>query len=279
MQPLQSLLSHTVRAADILHNCPSRVANSNALSQQPCNLCVCVCVYCMQVTLVNRLLRVFTVFMVALSMTPHKTSHFLSIIEHKRPSQSSPWISLMRLLLGVPVFYITHANFVLPFPYVLAAQLCTLFSTCMMTRTVACAVMQQADAIQRAHQLCKRLKTVMHFSSFTPGVPPWEVASAAARECQGVDAVMLLSLYGNVLVLVVLPCLVVYFMELNLKVGFVRQRQLAMHHAWPCLESRLCKCVIVYASVVGSWMACEGLVLLLSPMQCSSAGLLEYAGP
>jgi len=183
-------------------------------------------------------------------------------------------ISLLRTLIAMPLFYLNHANYILPFAYVLPAQLLTLLATIMMARVLTCVIANDtATLLQVSQRVCKCMKVAMHYLALL-GLPPGDVADAAAAECQGVDGLILLTLYANVFVLVLIPCLVVYFVELDLKLGFIKQQRLLLLQAYPCLDSRLCKGLIVYSAVVGSWLACEVIVTLMSPLECDSSGVL-----
>jgi hypothetical protein len=119
------------------------------------------------------------------------------------------------------------------------------------------------------------LKASMHyFGLVLEPRPPRDAAVTAGLECAGVDGFLLLCVYANVLMLLVGPCLTVYFIELNLKMGFLKQQGLTLQHAPPCLGSRLCRLVVVYGGVVGAWMACEVAVLTSAPLHCDASGML-----
>lgn len=86
-----------------------------------------------------------------------------------------------------------------------------------------------------------------------------------------------IALYANVLVLLLISCLVVYFVELDLKLGFIKQQQLVMTHAYPFQGSSFTKAVVIYGVVVGAWLMCEVGVMFLSPLECNANGLLVKA--
>lgn len=173
---------------------------------------------------------------------------------------------------GPCILLLYSANFILPMVYVLPAQLLTLLGVTGTSRYAVCLMMDRPGYLLLSQQLCQGLKVSMHYLSMLLGRPPKEAAAAAASECAGVDGLVLVVLFANLLLLVVVPCLVVYFVELDLKRGFIRTKNLVMQHAGPIVESRLGKAVVVYGAVVGSWMACEVLVLGLSPFECSKGG-------
>jgi hypothetical protein len=232
----------------------------------------------LQVTLINRCLRVMTVISTVRTFDIQQLQRFEGAYPQTPQFQRiAHWLALLRQVVGIPLFYCNHANFVLPFAYALAAQLVTCGALCVALLVSACYMLGKPNVAYTAAQACQYLKVGMHnLGWMSMGRAPREAATAAAQECTGIKGFMLLSIYANVLILVVGPCLAVYFMELNLKLGFIQQQKLRLLHAPPCmLESWLSRLVVLYGAVVGSWMACEVAVLMLSPMQCdTSSGML-----
>jgi len=231
----------------------------------------------LQVTLFNRLLRLVTVAEAAWDFTISDVRRVAATSAQRY--QLQPGLSVMRFVLGTPLVFVNHANYVLPFAYVLGAQVLTLCAVCLMVRVTVCYTVQthQPGSLLLLQQLCQRLKVVMHYLGIMSGQPPSDVAASALQECRGVEGLALLTLYISVLVLVVLPCLIVYFIELKLKQGFLKQHNLTLSHALPCMDSHVCKGVVVYGAVVGSWLACELLVMSLTPMKCTSEGVLAMS--
>jgi hypothetical protein len=81
-------------------------------------------------------------------------------------------------------------------------------------------------------------------------------------------------LYANVVVMLVLPCLVVYQLEWSHKDWFVRQsKQRRLTRPWP--NSLLMVFVVLYTALVASWYACSFVVGRLS-LVCKD-GELAYA--
>jgi hypothetical protein len=176
----------------------------------------------------------------------------------------------------MPLLFATHSNFVLQFVYVLPAQLVTLAANLQLVRSTACIMAAQGPAMLVVPgRLCAYLKLCMHYLTFQ-GQSPAEALSTAAGECSGLSGLVLLALYSNVVILLLLPCLTVYFIELDLKAGFVAQQQLVLRHACPVHWSKVCKAVVVYGAVVGSWMMCEVAVTLASPLNCNSDSKLAF---
>lgn len=228
--------------------------------------------------MVNRLLRLATVIVASADVNTTQMRLWMTSIPQSHVAvdpQFKDWVAVLRQVLGMPVFYLNHANFILPFAYVMLAQLITFSAVSSTLGVTTCYMYSQAGQIQVAQQLCQFLKVAMHFLGMLPGRLPREAAQAAAAECQGVESYLLPALYSCVIILVVGPCLFVYFAELNLKLGYIRQLQLPLQHAPPCFDSRLGRAVAIYGAFVGGWMACEVLVLVASPLQCSSSGGLS----
>lgn len=190
--------------------------------------------------------------------------------------QATSGVSMFCLtVLVVPLFWWNHASYVLPFPYVLAVQIATVVGVWRISSVTTCLLSYVPGThVQIGQQVCQRMKHVMHYLGLLLAKPAGQLAETAATECAGLNGLVLLSLYASVVILVLVPCLSVYFLELNLKMGFIRQRQLVLLHAPPCLDTRLARAVIVYAAVVCSWIACEGVVMALSPIQCGSSGIV-----
>jgi hypothetical protein len=112
-------------------------------------------------------------------------------------------------------------------------------------------------------------------------------------DCQGAEAVLLLHAFAYVVLLVVLPLLVLYFVELSLKTNFLRQKQRRQQQqlqegsdvqlSWvhrlqfsPMVDSTWVRVVVSYACVVGAFYACNAVVTLLLPVSCSGDGRLVF---
>jgi hypothetical protein len=132
-------------------------------------------------------------------------------------------------------------------------------------------------SMQQSLRLCQCTKLAMHYFGLLSTRPPALAAEAAAAECQGLEGLVLLCLYACLLLLVLAPCLCVYFAELRVKLGFLRQQHLLLQHAPPCPHFGVGRAVVVYGVLVGGWLACEAAVLFLSPLRCNSLGVLARA--
>jgi hypothetical protein len=205
-------------------------------------------------------------------------ARMLGSVNNKHRAKTGNFLSLMRSLIVPPMAVFNHANFVLPFAFVLPAQLWT-FATCTwMMRTSACIIAQQAEHLQLSQQACGVLRSVMYNLGMLLGGPPQGSAAAnAVHECGGLQGVVLLGLYLHVVLLLVVPCLAVYLIELNMKLSFIKSEKLRLDHTWPIMESTLIKVVLGYAAVVGGWMACEVAVLTIAPLKCDDHGLLTWS--
>jgi hypothetical protein len=205
-------------------------------------------------------------------------ARMLGSVNNKHRAKTGNFLSLMRSLIVPPMAVFNHANFVLPFAFVLPAQLWT-FATCTwMMRTSACIIAQQAEHLQLSQQACGVLRSVMYNLGMLLGGPPQGSAAAnVVHECGGLQGVVLLGLYLHVVLLLVVPCLAVYLIELNMKLSFIKLKELRLDHTWPIMESTLIKVVLGYAAVVGGWMACEVAVLTIAPLKCDDHGLLTWS--
>lgn len=204
-------------------------------------------------------------------------ARMLGSVKNKHRATTGKFLNLMRSLIVPPMAVFNHANFVLPFAFVLPAQMWTFVTCSWMMRTSTCIVAQQAENLQLSQQACGVLRNAMYNLGMLLGGPPQGAVTNAVHECGGLQGVVLLGLYLHVLLLVVVPCLAVYLIELNMKLSFIKTHALSLEHTWPIMDSKLIKVVMGYGAVVGGWMACEVAVLTIAPLQCTDAGLLTWA--
>lgn len=229
-----------------------------------------------QFVLLNRLLRLVSMAASVTTFTRNDLQHYF--IPAISSSHHSPgiWLALLRPLFCLPLFFLNHAYFVLPFAFVLPAQLLTLASMYYTMRITTCMIVDRPGSLQLSQRLCQLAKVVVHYLVFL-GHSPKDATQSAAAECQGMDGIVLLMLFTNLLLQLLLPCIVVYLLELDMKMGFIRQQRLVLSHACPCHESGLTKGVVIYGALVGGWLACEVAVMFLSPLECDAHGLLVKA--
>lgn len=149
----------------------------------------------------------------------------------------------------------------------------------MMIRSTACVLAESETYIAMAAKACTMLKTVMHYGSMLLGGPAGTDPANAASVCSGVEAILLLLLYVHVIVLGVAPLLVIYFVELRLKANFVQlktgSREAAARLYSPLADSVSVRAVVAYACVLGAFFACHAVVMMLSPLNCTSRGLVS----
>jgi hypothetical protein len=231
----------------------------------------------LQITVVSRLLRLATVMSAAAGSSSEDMRRFQAAVTQQLPHPPGHWAHILRIILGMPLMYFNHANFVLPFAYVLGAQGVTLAAALVQLQKVPCLMTDKPVSMQQSLRLCQCAKLAMHYFGLLSTRPPALAAEAAAAECQGLEGLVLLCLYACLLLLVLAPCLCVYFAELRVKLGFLRQQHLLLQHAPPCPHFGVGRAVVVYGVLVGGWLACEAAVLFLSPLICNSLGVLARA--
>jgi len=186
-------------------------------------------------------------------------ARMLGSIDNKR-AVTGTYMSLLRSLIVPPMTAFNHGQFLLPFVYVLPAQLWTFASCAWTLRLTACLL--EEDKLQLSRQVCEVLRSVMYNLSM---VRP----SQGTQDCGDVQGLLMLALYLHVVLLLLVPCLAVYWIELKLKVAFIRSEGYVLQHVWLLNDSALYKVVMAYAAVVSSWMLCEVAVLLAAPLQCT----------
>lgn len=211
-------------------------------------------------------------------------ARMLGAVQHNEMRRSAPgFLNLMRMLLVPPMAVFNHANFILPFVYVLPAQLWTFVTCSWMLRTSACIVAAQDGHLRITQHTCSVLRAAMYNLAMLLGGPSLQSPAAAPKDgvqqCGALQGVVLLGLYLHVILLLVVPCLAVYLIELNMKVSFVRSQGLGFEQTWAIMDSSLIKAVAGYGAVVGGWMACEMSVLTVAPLRCSDQGLLTWSVP
>lgn len=231
----------------------------------------------LQLTLLSRSLRLAGVAWCCYHTTGSDMARMLGSVKNKHRAKTGKILNLMRMLIVPPMAVFNHSLFTLPFAYVLPAQLWT-FSTCAwMMRTSVCIVALQDENLQLSQRVCGVMRRILYNLSMLIGGPPQTAPGSTVHECGDVQGVVLVGLYLHVILLLVVPCWAVYFIELNLKLSFLKRHGLSLEHTWPLMDSSLIKAVIGYSAVVGSWMACEVAVLIMAPLHCNEQGLLTMS--
>jgi hypothetical protein len=308
--PLTSAAAAAAAAAKLAMRLPTFLS-----PQQRYRLCV---------TIANRLLRLATLTFAAVNTSPSVMARMTTRVNSSTRSNTSQLMQLIRPIVGPPLVYLNHSGYVLPFAWVLPFQLYTLAACSFMIASSVCVLSQSEAYAAMATQACRTLKSGMFYGSMLLGGPastrPPAAAAAAPDaaaassgsagctgnvsaclgaakigwqgDCRGAEAVLLLHAFAYVVLLVVLPLLVLYFVELLLKTNFLRQKQRRQQqlqegphaqHSWgqrlrfsPMVDSTWVRLVVSYACVVGAFYACNAVVTLLSPVTCSCDGRLVF---
>jgi hypothetical protein len=234
----------------------------------------------MQLTLISRSLRLVGIAWCSYHTAESDMVRMLGSVRSKHRRKAHKFLNLMRMLIVPPMAVFNHANFVLPFVYVLPAQLWTFVTCSWMMRTSSCIVAQHSENLQLTQQTCSILRNAMYnLGMLLGGLPQSTSPNGVQGLCGALQGVVLLGLYLHVVLLVVVPCLAVYLVELSLKVSFVKCSGLQFQHTWAIMDSTLIKVVAGYGAVVGGWMACEMAVLTIAPLHCTDDGLLSWDMP
>ncbi|WIA12166.1 hypothetical protein OEZ85_012238 [Tetradesmus obliquus] len=257
---------HWLKALLVLYICAS-VCQLAVLTQQPRQ-------YLRRrtmINIVNRLLRVLMLLGKLLSLSPAvvhgMAAEAASTGILSQRDGSSAWhnaLTVARPILSPLLVYAAHANFLLPFRYVLPLQLVTLGISLKMARLLACWYVTTPAMQHLTVWACGHMHRVMHVAKLLyPGIRgPWEPNDGEACSSTTTAATLLL-LYANVVTVLVLPCLLVYQLEWSQKDKFVRQsKQRRLSRPWP--DSLLMVAVVMYSALAASWYACAFVVSMLS---------------
>lgn len=148
-----------------------------------------------------------------------------------------------------------------------------------------------SENLQAAAQaLCRGARHLSLLGAgFLAGGMPIEDREAHWQVCSGVGAAVQLQLYSATVLLFMVPMMVLYLLELSLKVGFLRGLQ--DQHPDRCVliqpiaavltnEAWVVSVLFVAFSVL-AWFACESVISALMPMSCdhgSASGVLHWQG-
>lgn len=227
----------------------------------------------LQVTVANRVLRLLSQTLLSFGVAD---------VQLRGDGPGPPGMLTLLRPLAAPAFITScHCNFVLPLKWVLPMQLYTLLVCLPMMQLYVCAIARTPGMLAQSQRACVLAKRTMHGVGLLLGRPPDTSDPGYSSQCEGLPGLLLLALYLYVLLLVVLPCLVLYLMELTAKVKFVQQSRaprLQLAETWPIMTSGLVKSTTAAAGVLGTWFLCEMLLSSLAPQSCSAAGRLVF-GP
>lgn len=162
--------------------------------------------------------------------------------------------------------------------YSLPLQLATLAVQLLMSCRLCVCRMAGSEGLQPAVQAtCRGLrKAAVVAAGFLLGGIQLVNPKPQPQICSGVQAAAQLQWFSAALLLLVLPGIVVYVLELNLKVAFLRgqrDRGLLLQPGLQLLSDNALACGAVGVAVmVAVWFFCEGLVAAAGPLSCESAG-------
>jgi hypothetical protein len=190
--------------------------------------------------------------------------------------QAEVYMDLLRPVLSPPMIWLSHAlNFVLPFCLVLPIQLFTLAMSTLVIRSTVCTLAKDTANIHSAEKICK---LSMSYASVALGMATADPEEGTPAGCQGLAAMLWLVLATYVVLLLVLPCLCIYLVEWSLKFNFVKAKGLKLSSQWALECSGMVHCLVVYTALVAAVLLCNALVQSVSPVSCTSSGLLVLEG-
>jgi hypothetical protein len=169
------------------------------------------------------------------------------------------WLKLLRSVLAFPLVAMAPSNFVLPVRYAIPCQLCTLAFTLRMTRMQHCLTAGIPELRVLLQQACGALGGVVHWASLllwrgsaTAGLAAGEVGMQSENVQQvcssSAGSSLVLSMYANVLLVLLAPCFLQYSIERKLKQGFLKSKQLTSAR----LQQELAAAAAAVSSPVGS---------------------------
>jgi hypothetical protein len=225
-----------------------------------------------KVALFNRIFRLLILTAAAILQSPG----LMEIMnkQHRSAangSQQSSWLIFMRKVLGAPLVYMGHANHALPLQWVLLMQLYTVVvCSVVVFRSSACLLATSDSNAAMAARVCAYAKQVVFFISRAVGRLPYDTALEAPDACKGVAAILLLLLYTHVVLLLIVPGVVMFRIELSLKSEFVRLRGGCISKTLQVLDYADVMVLLSYTLLIGAWGVCEAAVAWLRPVACSN---------
>jgi hypothetical protein len=208
-----------------------------------------------KVALFNRILRLLLLTAAAVFAKPGLMDTMSK--QHRSAangSQHNSWLVFMRKVLGPPLVYMGHANHVLPFQWTLLMQL-YMVAVCSVAvfRSSTCVLATSDSNAAMAATVCANAKHVVFYVSRAVGRLPYDTSLDAADACKGLAAILLLLLYTHVVLLLIVPGVVMFRIELSLKSEFVRLRGGCVPKVWQMLDSADAMLLLAYTLVVGAW--------------------------
>jgi len=205
------------------------------------------------ITLTNRMLRMLVVVLSAILLTPAQARRQVEVWlrtdsapqahgshNHTITPASADGVddvsvtALLKAFVGIPLIYLSHANFLVSFRLAVVLQLITAGATISMDVQRLCASLMYAQASAAAIvPACKGLSSFMygasqlldwHFSTDPVG----QVQAASAVVCADpLVALLLMKLWVHVILLVLAPCTLIYSLEWQMKSRFLISRAAA----------------------------------------------------
>lgn len=199
------------------------------------------------ITLINRMLRMLIVLLSAILLTPAQArrqvevwlrtdsipqahgSHNYTITPASAAGMDDVSVTeLLKALMGIPMIYLSHANFLVSFRLAAILQLVTAAATISMDVQRLCASLMYAQASAAAVvPACKGLSSFMYGASqlldwHFPTDPVGQVQTASAAVCADpLVALLLMKLWAHVILLVLVPCTLIYSLEWQMKSRFL----------------------------------------------------------
>jgi hypothetical protein len=208
-------------------------------------------------------------------------------------------MELLRFIATPCLIWVSHAvNFLLPFYILLPLQLYTVAISSRVVRATACALAAQHPAIlAAAGGVCRTLRLCMKLAVILlcmPAVPQPAEEGPQQDRCDDVQGLLQVVGYTYVVVLLVLPCLVGYMVEMTLKLNWLKgQQQRAREQRaarsssssnssqssdsatdsntskvpW-LAQSNLARLMLAYTSLVVGWFGCGAVVAMMPDVTC-----------
>jgi hypothetical protein len=141
-------------------------------------------------------------------------------------------VALWKSVLMLPVINIMHANWLVPFWWAVAMQVVTFVSSVATTFPSTCATVYcqwPASATISDVPACQQMNWLVYAAGqlldWQVPVDPGQASTASDAVCADpVVALVLLQVWVRLVLLVLVPCIMVYCLERSLKVGFLNTR-------------------------------------------------------
>jgi hypothetical protein len=157
----------------------------------------------------------------------------------------------------------------LPLRYAVPFQLAIVAAQIGSDRAFVCAAAQFPPFLQAAPETCRMVQIIAYGTTgFLPSVSSHFLTALNPGTCHGVPAIWLLQLYINVVIILVLPTVCTYALELQAKMSFLASKNLHLQHAWGIwsgVNSWYMQLIIGVISLSVLWVLLEAVVRQLAP--------------